>query len=147
MGLTTDTWKDPYKATANGGLGYPVCAKPFQTVISDINPSYDGDLPGSPFSGAATTVNDTPANIAGFNAGTQGQAIWTHEFGGPQKRVHRRGRWRDRWRAHGEDRFQLRQYPRPVARRADQGRHLLRRQRGAFRAHHGHKCGSVPAEA
>lgn len=84
MGLTTDTWKDPYKTTASGGLGYPVCAKPFQTVISDINPSYDGDLPGSPFAGAVTTVNNTPANIAGFNAATQGQTIWNHEFIGAQ---------------------------------------------------------------
>ena len=82
MGLTTDTWKDPYKSTADGGLGYPVCAKPYQTVISDINPSYDGDLPGSPFTGAVTTRNDTPTNIVGFDAATQGQAIWTHEFGG-----------------------------------------------------------------
>jgi hypothetical protein len=82
MGLTTDTWKDPYKSTADGGLGYPTCAKPFQTVISDINPSYDGDLPGSVFAGAVTTVNDTPTDIAGFDAAAQGQAIWTHELGG-----------------------------------------------------------------
>ena len=82
MGLATDTWKDPYKATANGGLGYPTCARPYQTIISDINPSYDGDLPGSAFTGAVTTVNDTPTEIGGFDAASQGQAIWNHEFGG-----------------------------------------------------------------
>ena len=82
MGLTTDTWKDPYASTANGGLGYPSCAKPYQTVISDINPSYDGDLPGSAFADTVTTVNDTPTSIGGFSASTQGTAIWGHEFAG-----------------------------------------------------------------
>ncbi len=82
MGLTTDTWKDPYKTAAAGGLGYPTCAKPYQTVISDINPSYDGDLPGSAFTGSTGTTGTTPANIAGFSASGQGQAIWSHEFVG-----------------------------------------------------------------
>lgn len=84
MGLTTDTWKDPYKSQADGGLGYPTCAKPYQTVISDINPSYDGDLPGSAFADTTKTVNDTPASIAGFSATTEGNAIWSHEFNGPR---------------------------------------------------------------
>lgn len=82
MGLTTDTWKDPYKTAANGGLGYPTCARPYQTVISDINPSYDGDLPGSAFTGAVAPTGVTPANIAGFSASGQGQTIWNHEFTG-----------------------------------------------------------------
>ena len=86
MGLTTAAWKDPYAATtaSPGGLGYATCAKPFQTVISDINPSYDGDLPGSGFSGAITTVSNTPGAISGFSASGQGQAIWDHEFAGPK---------------------------------------------------------------
>ncbi len=82
MGLTADTWKDPYAPTASNGLGYGVCSKPYQTVISDINPSYDGDLPGSAFTGATTTVNGTPANITGFNAAAEGQTIWNGEFSG-----------------------------------------------------------------
>lgn len=81
MGLTTEPWRDPYGSLASGGLGYPECAVPVQTVISDINPSYDSDLPGSPFTGAVTTVNNTPATIAGFNMATVGQEIWNLEFG------------------------------------------------------------------
>jgi len=86
MGLpTTEVWKDPY-ATDATGLSYPTCAKPNQTVISDINPSYDGDLPGSAFAGAITTTNNTPASIAAFNASQEGQAIWSAEpsLGGPR---------------------------------------------------------------
>jgi type IV pilus assembly protein PilY1 len=74
MGLTTATWKNPY-----GSGGYSMCSRPYQTVISDINPSYDGDLPGSQFSGTVTTVNDTPSTIAGFSAGNEGQAVWNAE--------------------------------------------------------------------
>lgn len=77
LALSTPAWKDPYKSTANGGLGYPTCAKPYETVISDINPSYDGDLPGSAF--ASITADTT---VSGFSASTEGNAIWTAEYGG-----------------------------------------------------------------
>src|SRR5690606_28780450 len=81
MGLSTETWKDPYAPTADGGGGFPFCARPFQTVISDINPSYDGDLPGTAWGNAAR--NDVnPASLAPFNASTEGAAIWGQEFGG-----------------------------------------------------------------
>ncbi len=81
MGLSTETWKDPYAPTADGGGGFPFCARPFQTVISDINPSYDGDLPGSAW--ATTDFNDgNPSTLSAFNAATEGGAIWTQEFGG-----------------------------------------------------------------
>jgi type IV pilus assembly protein PilY1 len=85
MGLTTETWKDPYKAVAQGGLGYDTCANPYQTVISDINPSYDGDLPGSGFAGAVTSTGTTPASIGGFSASVQGQEIWNHEYGSTRR--------------------------------------------------------------
>ena len=81
MGLTTEAWKDPYKATNQGGGGFPFCARPFQTVISDINPSYDGDLPGTAW-GTAASGDSNPASIGGFNAGTEGDAIWANEYGG-----------------------------------------------------------------
>lgn len=84
ISLHREAWKDPYGSTDSGGSGYLECSKPFQTVISDINPSYDGDLPGSPFAGAVTTTNDTPSTIASFSAAAQGQAIWDAEFGGPR---------------------------------------------------------------
>lgn len=87
MGLGTETWRNPYTSTASGGLGYLSCAKPYQTIISDINPSYDGDLPGSPFADTTTTVNDTPATVSGFDAAAQGQTIWSHEFGAAARDV------------------------------------------------------------
>ncbi len=85
MGLPHPAWKDPYAAAPAGG-GFPTCAKPFQTLISDINPSYDGDLPGNPF-GGATSAGVMPANIAGFSAAVEGDAIWTAEFGAGPRNV------------------------------------------------------------
>lgn len=81
MGLTTEAWKDPYKATDRGGGGFPFCARPFQTVISDINPSYDGDLPGSAW-GSAASADSNPTTLSSFNAGSEGDAIWANEYGG-----------------------------------------------------------------
>lgn len=81
MGLSQETWKNPYGSGATG-LGYPTCARPFQTVISDINPSYDSNLPGSPF---ATVAAD--AAVPGFNAATEGGAIWSNEFGASSRNI------------------------------------------------------------
>lgn len=40
LNLPKPSWANPYST-------YPVCSKPFQLIISDINPSYDSDdLPG-----------------------------------------------------------------------------------------------------
>lgn len=45
LNLPVATWVDPYATGTNAQ-----CAKPFQIVISDINPSYDSDqVPGSYF--------------------------------------------------------------------------------------------------
>ncbi len=77
LGLPTATWTDPYNVTT----GYPSCAKPFETVISDINPNYDGGLPGNPF-GETTPDGTTPSALSSFNAATEGATIWTQEFGG-----------------------------------------------------------------
>lgn len=87
MGLTTEAWRDPYAPIASGGLGHLACARPYQTIISDINPSYDGDLPGSPFTGAITSTGVTPSTISGFNAANEGQAIWNHQFGAGSRNV------------------------------------------------------------
>lgn len=86
MGLAAATWKDPYKTTANGGLGYGACAKPNMTVISDINVSYDGDVPGSDFGDAVTLTGLVP-RLSGFDAGDQGDQIWAAEFGAGPKNV------------------------------------------------------------
>ncbi len=46
LGLPLPSWVDPYDTNS----GFSSCAKPFQIVIADINPSYDSDqLPGSFF--------------------------------------------------------------------------------------------------
>ena len=71
LGLSRTTWDNPY---ANGK---PTCAKPFQTVISDINPSYDTDqIPGTAFGSFG-------GDVAGLNVASLGQQIWDNEFGGP----------------------------------------------------------------
>lgn len=75
LGLATPEWVDPYRAGTGGG-GYASCSRPVMTVISDINPSYDGDLPGSAFE----SVSADPA-LPGFNASELGGAIWDKEFG------------------------------------------------------------------
>jgi type IV pilus assembly protein PilY1 len=70
-GLPTPAWDNPYGGTR------PTCSKPFQTVISDINPTYDTDqLPGTAF--GSFTNNDLP----GLDVASLGQTIWNNEFGG-----------------------------------------------------------------
>jgi type IV pilus assembly protein PilY1 len=85
LGLAAPTWKDPYKATASGGLGFKSCAKPVVTVVSDINPSYDGDhIPGNPWN---TVTFTNPTTISGFSLQTEGQKIWDAEFGAGSRNV------------------------------------------------------------
>lgn len=72
LGLAQATWNDPYD-TADSG--YPYCAKPFQLVISDINPSYDTDaVPGSYFATVAADLK-----LPGLNAKTLGDTITAGE--------------------------------------------------------------------
>jgi type IV pilus assembly protein PilY1 len=57
MGLTNAVWDDPYefeaKADDTPQKGFPWCSRPFQLVISDINPSFDSDqVPGGYFGGS-----------------------------------------------------------------------------------------------
>ncbi len=62
------TWLNPYRSTSSGGND--ICAKPYVTLISDINPSWDSDnLTGSV--GGQT-----------INYSSRGSALWTSEFGG-----------------------------------------------------------------
>lgn len=68
-GLPVADWDNPYTKRAT-------CSKPFETVVSDINPSYDTDqLPGTAF---ATFSGDT---LGGMNVSALGQTIWDQEFG------------------------------------------------------------------
>ena len=67
-GLPVATWSDPYATGA-----HPRCAKPFQTVISDINPTYDSDqLPG-----VATTFNAS----GGIDSRQRWQFPWAQRVG------------------------------------------------------------------
>lgn len=71
-GLPVATWNNPYS-------GRPVCSKPFQTVVSDINPSYDTSLPGNAF--GETAPSD---NLGNLNVADIGDTIWNEEFGADQ---------------------------------------------------------------
>ncbi len=65
------SWTNPYSGSAAS------CAKPFMTVISDINTSYDSDqLPGSYFGPGASD------SLGGLNVASEADSIWNHEFGG-----------------------------------------------------------------
>lgn len=70
ISITMANWTsatDPYKQ-------YPYCSKPYETVISDINPSYDSDkIPGSTFGGAADDIK------GGVKASELGDKIWAQE--------------------------------------------------------------------
>ncbi|ADJ28939.1 pilus assembly protein [Nitrosococcus watsonii] len=69
LGLPVAAWDDPY---ANGN--FPSCSKPFQIVISDINPSYDTDqLPGSYFSSFT-------GDVSGLNSQALADTISSHEL-------------------------------------------------------------------
>jgi type IV pilus assembly protein PilY1 len=68
LNLSRATWDNPYAAGTS-------CAKPFATVISDINPSYDTDqVPGSAF-------NSVSGDVSGFNAQTSANTITANEPG------------------------------------------------------------------
>jgi type IV pilus assembly protein PilY1 len=68
-GLPVAGWDNPY-------TNRPYCSKPFETVVSDINPSYDTDqLPGTAF--GSFNGND----LSGLDVSNLGQKIWNGEFG------------------------------------------------------------------
>ena len=68
-GLPVPAWQNPYEDR-------PFCSKPFQTVVSDINPSYDSDdLPGSAFGSAGD-------DVGGLDVSGLGQEIWDADEGG-----------------------------------------------------------------
>lgn len=87
LGLPLPTWKDPYRTTS-GDLGYPKCSKPFEMVISDINPSFDTDqLPGSTFLSDSNNPKDKSGNalttptfdLSGLDVSTLASTIWDGE--------------------------------------------------------------------
>ncbi len=78
LGLSKPAWKPPYApatGTTGSGGGYEWCAKPVMTVISDINPSYDGKVPGSRYASDFAPQLDA---LKGFDVSAHVDAI-----GGP----------------------------------------------------------------
>ena len=76
LGLPLPAWLDPFRSVALGGL--PVCAKPTQMVVGDVNPTFDADqVPGTSF--GSFTGPSAPAKLAGLNASSLSQAIWSAE--------------------------------------------------------------------
>ncbi|MEH6564191.1 MAG: PilC/PilY family type IV pilus protein [Halopseudomonas sp.] len=74
-----DSWTPPYKSPTNPS-GFEQCAVPVMTVISDINPSYDFNLPGSNW--GAINGSGNPASIRSLNVSTEADLVWTKEGGG-----------------------------------------------------------------
>jgi type IV pilus assembly protein PilY1 len=73
------SWTNPYDSTK------PNCAKPFETVMSDVNTSYDSDqLPGAYFSTVAPLTAIT-GDLPGLSVSTEGDKIWNAEFGATSK--------------------------------------------------------------
>lgn len=71
LGLPLPNWIDPYGASS----GFSSCAKPFQIVIADINPSYDSDqLPGSFF-------DSFSGDISGLDVSALADTITNNEPG------------------------------------------------------------------
>jgi type IV pilus assembly protein PilY1 len=71
LGLPEETrgaGTNPFRDPATGG--FSVCAQPFQTIISDINPSYDTD-----FLPAITNLG----NRTDLNVVSRGTTIWNNE--------------------------------------------------------------------
>ncbi len=78
LGLSEVTvWDDPYeyveKTTTTPQQGFPWCARPFQLVISDINPSFDSDqVPGGYFGGAGDLAIGAQSLLDSITAGEPG---------------------------------------------------------------------------
>lgn len=81
LGLAKPDWISPYSSKADGGSGHFACSMPVMTVVSDINTSYDTDLPGSRWNPLSNS-ND-PESISGLNVSEQVDAIWKSEKNKP----------------------------------------------------------------
>ncbi|KAF0812441.1 Type IV pilus biogenesis factor PilY1 [Andreprevotia sp. IGB-42] len=70
LNLPEPNWTDPYGIVSGSTRRNNICSKPYITLLSDINPNWDGDI---------NTVN---INSISFNPGNILDAMWTKEFGG-----------------------------------------------------------------
>ncbi|WP_313514409.1 PilC/PilY family type IV pilus protein [Pseudomonas sp.] len=70
LGLSSlSSWSNPYST-------YPSCTKPYMTLVSDINPSYDSDVPGS-----SLGTDSKPTSDIGFDFSAIGTTLWNKEIG------------------------------------------------------------------
>ena len=70
LGLESKTWNNPF----DGSQPYSQCSSAYQLVISDPNPTFDGDqLPGSYFS------TFTDSTLGALNVGNLADTISSHE--------------------------------------------------------------------
>ncbi|MFA5590009.1 MAG: PilC/PilY family type IV pilus protein [Lysobacteraceae bacterium] len=83
LSLPRPDWISPYTSSEEGGSGYLRCATPVLTVISDINPSYDGNVPGSNF--ASVSAAGDPSPMASLNVSSEVDQIWASEGGGTKQ--------------------------------------------------------------
>ncbi|WP_152226555.1 pilus assembly protein [Pseudomonas sp. SCB32] len=71
-------WGDPY-----GSSFAHRCSPPLLTVVSDASPSFDSQLPGSPF-GSSGQVS---GSLAQLDVSVLGRTLWDHEIGSGARRV------------------------------------------------------------
>ena len=72
LGLTKPNWQDPFKQDGTGAIRQ--CIKPFNLIVSELNPSFDSDqVPGSAFAATGTFG----AGLTGADAQDDGNAIST----------------------------------------------------------------------
>ncbi|MEJ5207492.1 PilC/PilY family type IV pilus protein [Denitratimonas sp. CY0512] len=83
LSLPRPEWVEPYTSVEDGGSGFLRCATPVMTVISDINPSYDGSVPGSKFVSISGAGDPEPVNS--LNVSNEVDAIWVAEGGGTRQ--------------------------------------------------------------
>ncbi|QLI80764.1 hypothetical protein HZU75_04045 [Chitinibacter fontanus] len=74
LNLPVASWQDPYGLNNNVRRN-SVCAKPVITLMSDINPNFDGNL------------SDATINSTSFNIQTILNNMWAAEFGSGSKNV------------------------------------------------------------
>lgn len=78
LSLPRANWTNPY-GTDSSGKPRPYCAKPFQTVMADINNSYDSDqLPGSVFA-LETGSNQISNALPGLDVSALANQITANE--------------------------------------------------------------------
>ncbi len=78
LNLQQPSWESPYRKTKGG---YPNCSKPVMTVISDITPSYDYNVPGSNPKWGSSVASD-PNLAKPLDVSYQVNKIWEAEGGG-----------------------------------------------------------------